>query len=254
MPRHEAVPVIAVDGPVGSGKGAVSCRVAEKLGFLLLDSGALYRALALKARAHDVALDDAAALASLAAEARPRFHRRRRRESGRRAARRCGRHRRNPHRALRQRRFARLGLARGARRPARASTRFSAGRRDSSRTGGTWEPSCFPKRPRRCSLPPLRGHGPQRRHKQLMAKGVDVTVCGLSREMSERDRRDRERAVAPLRPASDAVLIDTTGLDIEAVVARVLDVYRRSMADGVFGKMNDLACSSCASSTALGVA
>ena len=65
MPGLEAAPVIAIDGPVGSGKGTVSGRVAEALGFFLLDSGALYRALALKARARGIGVDDVAALARL---------------------------------------------------------------------------------------------------------------------------------------------------------------------------------------------
>ena len=229
MPRHEAVPVIAVDGPVGSGKGAVSCRVAEKLGFLLLDSGALYRALALKARAHDVALDDAAALASLARrldldftagdDASPVGVRLDGVDvTGEIRTERCGSD------ASRvsvwpEVRDALLVLQRGFCRP--------PGLVADGRDMGT---VVFPEAPAKVFLTATARARAARRHKQLMAKGVDVTVCGLSREMSERDRRDRERAVAPLRPASDAVLIDTTGLDIEAVVARVLDVYRRSMA------------------------
>jgi cytidylate kinase len=63
-----------------------------------------------------------------------------------------------------------------------------------------------------------------------MAKGIDVSVARLSREMAERDRRDSERAVAPLKPAEDAVLVDTTWLDVDTVVARVLDIVRLRMA------------------------
>ena len=229
MPRHETVSVIAVDGPVGSGKGAVSCRVAAKLGFLLLDSGALYRALALKARAHGVALDDAAALASLAGRLDLDF------TAGNDASpvgvrldgvdvtgeirtERCGND------ASRVSvwpgvRDALLVLQRGFLRP--------PGLVADGRDMGT---VVFPEAPVKVFLTATVRARAERRHKQLMAKGVDVTVCDLSREMSERDRRDRERAVAPLRTASDAVLIDTTSLDIETVVARVLDVYRRWMA------------------------
>ena len=74
----------------------------------------------------------------------------------------------------------------------------------------------------------------ERRHKQLMAKGVDVSVPRLFREMAERDRRDRERAVAPLKPAGDAVVVDTTGLDIDTVVTRVLEIARSGMAAASF--------------------
>ena len=63
-----------------------------------------------------------------------------------------------------------------------------------------------------------------------MAKGVDVNVCDLFREVAERDQRDRERAVAPMRPAEDSVRVDTTGVGIEEVVAHVLEISRRRMA------------------------
>jgi cytidylate kinase len=69
-----------------------------------------------------------------------------------------------------------------------------------------------------------------------MAKGIDVSVARLSREMAERDRRDSERAVAPLKPAEDAVLVDTTWLDVDTVVARVLDIARLRMAAVFSGK------------------
>jgi len=74
----------------------------------------------------------------------------------------------------------------------------------------------------------------ERRYKQLMAKGIDVSVARLSREMAERDRRDRERAVAPLKPTGDAVVVDTTGLDIDTVVARVLEIARSGMTAASF--------------------
>ena len=70
----------------------------------------------------------------------------------------------------------------------------------------------------------------ERRHKQLIAKGIGVSVTRLFREMTERDKRDRERSVAPLKPAEDAVVVDTTGLDADTVVARVLEIARCRLA------------------------
>ena len=75
----------------------------------------------------------------------------------------------------------------------------------------------------------------ERRHKQLMVKGINVSVSRLRGEMAERDRRDRERMAAPLKPAEDSVVIDTTGVDADAVVARVLAIVRARMASGSAG-------------------
>ena len=229
MPQSDIVPVIAIDGPVGSGKGTVSCRVAEALGFLLLDSGALYRALALAARARGVAVDDVVALARLAGDLELRF------TVGNDAspvgvrldgadvtneirAEQCGN---DASRISRwpEVREALLTLQHGFRRP--------PGLVADGRDMGT---VVFPDAPVKVFLTATARARAERRHKQLMAKGVDVNVRNLFREMVERDRRDRERAVAPLRPAGDSVHVDTTRLGIDAVVARVLDVCRCRLA------------------------
>ena len=229
MPALETVPVIAIDGPVGSGKGTVSGRVAKELGFFLLDSGALYRALALKARARGVGVDDIGALARLSenldlvliagSDASPvgvlldgedvtseiRTER-------------CGT---DASRVSRwpEVRSALLELQRGFRRP--------PGLVADGRDMGT---VVFPDALLKVFLTATVQARAERRHKQLMAKGVDVNVCNLFREVAERDQRDRERAVAPMKPAGDSVPVDTTGVGIEEVVARVLGIYRRRIA------------------------
>ena len=228
MPATETVPVIAIDGPVGSGKGTVSHRVASELGLRLLDSGALYRVLALAARTREVSLDGGTTLARLARTLDIDF------VSGDAA---------NPVRTLLdgvdvtgeirteqcgndasrvsarpEARDALLVRQHGFRRP----PGLVADGRDMGSV-------VFPDACAKVFLTATARARAERRHKQLMAKGIDVSVNRLSREMAERDLRDRERAIAPLKPAEDAVVVDTTGLDVDTVVARVLEIARLRM-------------------------
>ena len=235
MPDAESVPVIAIDGPVGSGKGTVSHRVATALGFLLLDSGALYRVLALAARGRGVPLDDAAALANLARSLELEF------APGDAAApirillatvdvtaeirtEQCGNDASRVS-AFPEVRDALLARQHGFRRP----PGLVADGRDMGSV-------VFPDASVKVFLTATARVRAERRHKQLMAKGIDVSVTRLVREMTERDRRDRERAVAPLKLAEDAVVVDTSGLDVDAVVARVLDIIRCRMVATNSGK------------------
>ena len=235
MPAAEAVPVIAIDGPVGSGKGTVSHRVAAVLGFALLDSGALYRTLALAARAEGVSFDDAPALARLArglevdftaADAaepvRPRLDGVDVGDEIR--TEQCG-HDASRVSAHPEVRAALLALQHGFRRP----PGLVADGRDMGSV-------VFPDAPVKVFLTATPEARAERRHKQLMAKGVDVTVARLLREVAERDERDRERVAAPMKPARDAVVVDTTGLDVDTVVARVLEIARDRMAASPAGK------------------
>ena len=233
MPATETVPVIAIDGPVGSGKGTVSHRVASELGFRLLDSGALYRVLALAARTREISLDGGTTLARLARTLDIDF------VSGDAA---------NPVRTLLdgvdvtgeirteqcgndasrvsarpEVRDALLVRQHGFRRP----PGLVADGRDMGSV-------VFPDACAKVFLTATARARAERRHKQLMAKGIDVSVTRLSREMAERDRRDRERASAPLKPAEDAVVVDTTGLDVDTVVARVLEIARLRMTAASF--------------------
>ena len=235
MPAGEAVPVIAIDGPVGSGKGTVARRVAAALGFLLLDSGALYRVLALAARARGTSLDDAGTLAHLADRLDVAFAPGDAAEPVRILlagvdvtrevrAEQCGNDASRVS-AWPEVRDALLARQRGFRRP----PGLVADGRDMGSV-------VFPDAPVKVFLTAAPRARAERRHKQLMAKGIDVSVARLFRELAERDRRDRERAVAPLRPAEDAVVVDTTGLDVDFVVARVLEIARSRMAAGSRGE------------------
>ena len=228
MPGAEAVPVIAIDGPVGSGKGTVSHRVASELGFRLLDSGALYRVLALAARAREVSLGGGETLARLAANLDIAF------VAGDAA---------NPVRTLLggvdvtdeirteqcgndASRVSACPEVRGALLERQHGFRRPPGLVADGRDMGS---VVFPDACAKVFLTATTRARAERRHKQLMAKGIDVSVTRLSREMAGRDRRDRERAVAPLEPAEDAVVVDTTGLDIDTVVTRVLEIARSRM-------------------------
>ena len=228
MPAGENVPVIAIDGPVGSGKGTVAHRVAAALGFPVLDSGALYRVLALVARTRGASFDDPATLARLAGGLDVAF------APGDAA---------NPVRTL----LAGVDVTGGIRTEqcGNDASRVSAWPevRDAllARQRGFRRPPglvadgrdmgsvVFPDAPVKVFLTAAPRVRAERRHKQLMAKGVDVSVTRLFRELAERDRRDRERAVAPLEPAEDAVVVDTTGLGVDAAVARVLEIARSRM-------------------------
>ena len=228
MAAADTVPVIAIDGPVGSGKGTVSHRVASALGYRLLDSGALYRVLALAARKRGTPLGAGPAVARLARSLGIEF------APGNAAdpvralldgvdvtadirTERCGNDASRIS-ALPAVRDALLARQHGFRRP----PGLVADGRDMGSV-------VFPDAPVKVFLVATARARADRRHKQLIAKGIDVSVERLSREMEERDRRDRERAVAPLKPAGDAVVVDTTGLDVDTVVARVLEIVRSRM-------------------------
>ena len=235
MPAAETAPVIAIDGPVGSGKGTVSHRIAAALGFALLDSGALYRTLALAARAEGVSFDDASALARLARglevdftagdaanPVRPRLAGVDVGDEIR--TEQCG-HDASRVSAHPEVRAALLALQRGFRRP----PGLVADGRDMGSV-------VFPDAPVKVFLTATSEARAERRHKQLMAKGIDVTVARLLREVAERDERDRERVAAPMKPARDAVVVDTTGAGVDTVVARVLEIARDRMAAPPAGK------------------
>lgn len=225
MPRTTAVPVLTIDGPSGSGKGTISRRVAEQLGWHLLDSGALYRAVGYAAGMAGLDLSDVDAVTRCAQATRIGF----------RAAPDGGETRVivNGHDASDELRTETCGAAasaiaaipsvRKALVDKQLSFRKGKGLVADGRDMGT---VIFPDAPYKVFLTASAAERAKRRYKQLKEKGLSVTLGSLLREIEARDARDASRSVAPLRPADDAVTIDTTGLDIETVVARVLALVK----------------------------
>ena len=210
-----SVPVITVDGPSGVGKGTVSQRLADLLGWHYLDSGALYRILGYAAQQHATDLDDGAALAKLAAALDIDFrdgawlngryieHEIRSEQAGESASR-VAHHR--------QVRAAMLDLQRAFCKP--------PGLVADGRDMGT---TIFPDSPHKFYLTADAEERAKRRHKQLLENGLDGNIGALFREIQQRDSRDMNRKDSPLRPAEDAHIIDTTHLGIEGVLEKVLD-------------------------------
>jgi cytidylate kinase len=224
------VPVMTIDGPSGSGKGTVSRAAARKLGWALLDSGALYRLVALAGRQASVALDDGPALARLAETADIRFGSG---ESGEEIVRLNGREVTD---LIRTEGAGNDASKVAALRPVRAALlerqrRFAVppGLVADGRDMGT---VVFPQAEVKIFLTASPAERASRRHKQLKEKGVAATLAALSLEIEERDLRDTNRAVAPLMPSADAVLLDTTGMSVDSVVERVLEVARGRLSRG----------------------
>jgi len=217
-------PVICIDGPSGSGKGTVARRVAETLGWGYLDSGALSRLVALAAGQAGVDLDDEQGVSELAAGLPVRFD-----TGGERVwlgDREVSTEIRTETCGDRASRVAALPAVRDALRALQRSFARPPGLVADGRDMGT---VIFPEAAVKLFLTASAEERARRRYKQLKDKGFDVNLAALFEEVAARDRRDAERAVAPLLPAEDARLIDSTAMAIEETVAEVLAEVRRKL-------------------------
>jgi len=214
-----SVPVIAIDGPGGAGKGTIAKAVARQLGWHLLDSGALYRLVALTAIRRGVAWEDAQGLAALARNLDVRFNFDAA-EGG------ILMSNEDVSELIRQAECSRgasfvaaLPAVRGAliqrQRDFQAAPGLVADGRDMGSV-------VFPGAALKIFLTATIEERALRRYKQLKDKGMDANLRDLSSELEERDRRDSEREIAPLKPGPDSRLLDTTGLSISDVVQTVL--------------------------------
>jgi cytidylate kinase len=216
--------VLAVDGPSGSGKGTVCRLLAEHLGWHLLDSGALYRLVALAGAARGFDPGDEPGHAAVAAGLDARF------EVDASGAERVSLEGRDVTRELRAESTGNMASVVAAMPAVR--TALFARQRAFARPPGLVADGrdmgtvVFPSAPLKVFLTASAEERALRRYKQLKEKGLAASLAGLSQEILERDQRDAARSTAPLRPAADAVLIDSTGVPVEAVVQRILDLAR----------------------------
>lgn len=218
------VPVIAIDGPSGSGKGTIAHKIALQLGWNLLDSGALYRLLALAGRRRGFDPHDEAAHAVLAKGMNIRFSgdasggeqiwlggedvsaEIRTEQAGEGAS-----------------RVAAMSSVRAALLERQRQFAQEPGLVADGRDMGT---VVFPDAPLKIFLTASAEERARRRHKQLKEKGIDVSLAALSQELAERDKRDTSRPVAPLKPAGDAEILDSTHLSIDEVADAVLKLAK----------------------------
>lgn len=218
MSSH-AIPVIAIDGPSASGKGTVAALVAQALGFHCLDSGSLYRLTALAAQCSGVAPDDEPALAALAAALPAEFKDGRVLLAGDDVTDAI----RSEACSVGASKVAALPAVRGAllerQRAYRRAPGLVAEGRDMASV-------VFPDASLKVFLTASAEARAERRHKQLIEKGMSANILSLLQDLQERDARDAARSVAPLRKCADAELLETTQLTVEQAVAAVLDWYQ----------------------------
>jgi 3-phosphoshikimate 1-carboxyvinyltransferase len=224
----QQVPVITIDGPTASGKGTLAAAVADALGYHLLDSGALYRATGLASQWDGVAPEDEAGLARLAGLLDLRFghgplddlHSSRAWLRGREVSAEL----RAEAAGLLASRVSALPAVRSALQGLQLAFRRAPGLVADGRDMGT---VVFPQATLKVYLTASAATRAERRHKQLISKGIPANIEDLRADLEARDARDKNRAVAPLKPAEDALLLDNSALSIEASVQQVLSWWQQ---------------------------
>ncbi len=225
-----AIPVIAVDGPSGTGKGTICSHLATWLGWNLLDSGALYRILAVAAEKHHIELDDESAIADIAGSLNVVFQQPlpgkditvifegdditqkiRTEECGNSAS-----------------QIAILTQVRSALLERQRQFQQSPGLIADGRDMGT---VVFTDAPLKIYLIASAEERAKRRYNQLKQKGFDVNLPRLAADIAERDTRDSQRTISPLKPADDAIVVDTTKMDISEVIKKIENLVQETLPD-----------------------
>ena len=214
-----SVPVIAIDGPSASGKGTVAARVAQRLGFHYLDSGSLYRLVALAALRGSAALEDERQLESIAAKLSAAFDEDKILLDGEDVSDAI----RSEEVSAGASKVAALPGVRAALLARQRAYRRVPGLVADGRDMGT---VVFPDAALKVFLTATPEARAQRRYKQLMAKGLPAKIHHLLRDLKERDARDAARSAAPLRHSADAALLDTSDMTIVEAIDAVLAMAR----------------------------
>jgi CMP/dCMP kinase len=217
-PFHQT-PVITIDGPTASGKGTVAALVAANLGFHLLDSGALYRLAALASQRYNIAVDDSDALAKLIDDLHITFREGLAQLDGV-----------DVSSEIRAEEVGKRASAIAVHAPVRAAlvARQRAFRKEpglvaDGRDMGT---VIFQDAALKVFLTASAEARATRRHKQLIQKGFSANIDDLLRDLRDRDARDSQRVAAPLKPAADAKLLDTSTLSVDQAVDQVVQWYQ----------------------------
>lgn len=220
------IPVITIDGPSGAGKGTIAQLLASKLGFHILDSGSLYRLTALASLNDQIALEDEDAMRQVAAQLDVVFKPTadglqillrgedvseaiRAEEIGMRAS-----------------RVAAISAVRDALLQRQRDFKAAPGLVADGRDMGT---TVFPDAPLKVFMTASAEERAERRYKQLKAKGINANIAALVADLKARDEQDANRAVSPLKPANDAILLDTTEMSIQQVTEKLLELARQRL-------------------------
>ncbi len=210
-------PVITVDGPTASGKGAVAAQLARRLGWHYLDSGALYRLVALQALNQAVPLDDEQALARIARDLPVVFDGERTLLAGR-----------DVSNAIREQSVgntaSRIAVFQAVRQALLARQQAFRQAPGLVADGRDMASVVFTDAGLKVFLTAAVATRAQRRYKQLIEKGFSANLMDLRRDLESRDARDANRRVAPLKPCEDSVTIDSSHMDLESVIASVVQL------------------------------